>query len=140
MTDLTTTAAYLPATGRHVPQHGPAGDLFDVLAELSGDRSPDFRRRALVCTPCGGWYVEVAYWLIVVNGSPPPATVLYYPRSPEVRCNYRFRFKGATYIDDYRPRRLSVRQSGVVQAFAKKYLTERNIEAARPVRLFLERT
>jgi hypothetical protein len=41
-------------------------DVFEALTRCS-----DTRQRELVCTPCGGAYGEVAYWMIAVNGSPP---------------------------------------------------------------------
>jgi hypothetical protein len=65
--------------------------------------------REIVCTPCGGNYEQVAYWLIAVNGSPPCGTIVY---DPEVEWAYLIACK---------PRRLGDEQTRVVKAFLEHY-------------------
>src|SRR5262245_21326521 len=52
-----------------------AEDLNDLFEKLT--HCGDTRERELVCTPCGGNYGSVAYWVIAVNGSPPRGTILF---------------------------------------------------------------
>jgi hypothetical protein len=117
---------------RSAPQSAFAG-LYDLLADLTKNRgSKDFYRRPLVCTPCGGCYCEVAWWVICVDGSPPRATLIVpaaagygYGRGWSVAC-----LDGSA-----RGRRLGAKQILVVMAFMEEFLSERYIDRARMVRI-----
>lgn len=91
-----------------------AGRLYDLFEKLT--RCSDTRQRELICTPCGGNYGSVAYWVIAVNGSPPRGTILFgshYDLPPDI-----------FFIDQCRSRRLGQSQCGVVKDFVNCFLRE----------------
>jgi hypothetical protein len=105
-------------------------DLFRLLRHLSDDHTKDYERRVLVCTPCGGQYERVAFWLVTVNGSPPRGSlVLQAWHSGPAACA-----GPVFFFDAYgRTRRLGSEQERVAHDFAREFLSEREIDRARPV-------
>jgi hypothetical protein len=102
-------------------------DLRRLMVRMSGGTRQDMGNRTIVCTPCGGCYERVLYWLIVANGSPPRGTMLFdtddgVPR----RC---------TYIDEAgHGRKMGRRQTAIVERFFRRYLADVMwVKGAKPV-------
>jgi hypothetical protein len=88
-------------------------DFYRLLARLSGNPFRELAGRAVVCTPCGGNYGKVAYWLLVVNGSPPRGTVLFEAGTDPWPVAYAL--AGGS-------RKLGAAQARTVSAFVKEFL------------------
>lgn len=91
-----------------------------LVSHLTGISLKQLSNREVVCTPCGGNYGQVAYWLLVINGSPPRGAIVYRP-STEVDgpC--------ATLVEcDSRSKRLGDAQCNIIREFAKTFLHKGN--------------
>jgi hypothetical protein len=96
------------------PDEAPLQALYKLLAEATGWGWHQVRGREVVCTPVGGHYEHVAYWVLALNGSPPRGTILYPAR--------RDIGGPAFLINQQSARRLGEQQQDVVEEFVRTYL------------------
>src|SRR4051812_48176811 len=89
-------------------------DFYVMLHHATNIPLRDLAGREVVCTPCGGNYGCVAYWLLAVNGSPPRGTILFDANgyTPTI----------AFLIDAERSRRLGAAQARIVEVFVRRFL------------------
>jgi hypothetical protein len=88
-------------------------DFYCAMSNANHIPHKDMVGREVVCTPVAGAYETLAYWVIVVNGSPPRGTIIYEPRYDEFFL-----------ICDGSLRKLPVRHRAKVCNFVKVYLKD----------------
>lgn len=87
--------------------------LRGLLVKLSSCNDAD--NRQLVCTPCDGKYNDIAYWVIVANGSPPRGMLIVgqekYSGTDDV-----------FFVLTIKSRRLGAAQARIVREFERDWL------------------
>jgi hypothetical protein len=106
----------------------PMTGFYQMIADAMRIPRHDLEGREIVCTPCGGRYGRVAYWLLTVNGSPPRGAVLYDAGRNATPV--------AFLIAGCQSRRLGASQARAVERFVATYLAGgrgQELDEVRPV-------